>query len=84
MQTYLVEKTENSAKIAFKDANLSLITPLMRALNDDDDVELVRYIDKHPELEDRKLFVQVKNGDPLDAFKRAADTVADYFSEIVQ
>ena len=84
MQTYLVEKTENSATIAFDDANLSLITPIMRALNDDENVELVRYIDEHPELKDRKLFVQVKDGDPLDAFKRAADVVADYFSEIVQ
>ena len=82
MQTYLVEKTENSVTIAFKDANLTLITPLMKALYDDEDVELVRYIDKHPELEDRRLFVQVKKGEPLDAIKKASDAVADYYSAI--
>ena len=48
MKTYLVDKTENTVTIAFKDANLTLITPLMKALYDDEDVELVRYIDKHP------------------------------------
>ena len=84
MQTYLVEKTDNSVTIAFKDANLTLITPIMKALYDDEDVELVRYIDKHPELEDRRLFVQVKNGDALEAIKRASDAVADYYSVINQ
>ena len=80
MKTYLVDKTENTVTIAFKDANLTLITPLMKALYDDEDVELVRYIDKHPELEDRQLFVQVKKGDPIAAISKASDAVADYYS----
>ncbi|MBQ8372794.1 MAG: hypothetical protein IJX35_00565 [Candidatus Methanomethylophilaceae archaeon] len=84
MKTYLVDKTENTVTVAFKDANLTLITPLMKALYDDEDVELVRYIDKHPELEDRQLFVQVKKGDPVDALKKASDAVSDYFSGIKQ
>lgn len=82
MKTYLVDKTENTVTIAFKDANLTLITPLMKALYDDGDVELVRYIDKHPELEDRQLFVQVKNGDPVAALTKASAAVADYYSGI--
>ena len=80
MKTYLVDKTENTVTVAFKDANLTLITPLMKALYDDEDVELVRYIDKHPELEDRQLFVQVKKGDPIAAISKASDAVADYYS----
>lgn len=82
MQTYLVEKTEDSVTIAFKDANLTLITPLMKALYDDENVALVRYIDKHPELEDRSLFVQVKSGDPVAALGKASDAVASYYSKI--
>ena len=84
METYLVEKTENSVTIAFKDANLTLITPIMKALYDDENVALVRYIDKHPELEDRRLYVEVKSGDALDAIAKAADAVADYYSVINQ
>lgn len=82
MQTYLVEKTGDSATIAFKDANLTLITPLMKALDEDDNVEMVRYIDTHPELEDRKLFVKVKSGDPLKAFEDASKSVSEYYSSI--
>ncbi len=82
METYLVEKTGDSVTIAFKDANMTLITPLMKALDEDENVELVRYVDTHPELDDRKLYVKVKKGDALEAIDRASKAVADYFSSI--
>ncbi|MDO5852831.1 MAG: RpoL/Rpb11 RNA polymerase subunit family protein [Thermoplasmata archaeon] len=82
MQTYLVEKTDDSITLGFKDANLTLITPLMKALDTDDAVELVRYIDTHPELDDRKLFVKVRSGDPAEAVERASQSVADYYASI--
>ena len=82
MQTYVVEKTDDSVTLAFKDSNLTLITPLMKELYDDEDVDLVRYIDKHPELEDRRLYVRVKKGDPIDAVKRASGAVAEYYSTL--
>ena len=82
MQTYVVEKTDDSVTLAFKDANLTLITPLMKELYDDAEVELVRYIDKHPELEDRRLYVKVRSGDPIAAIKRASGAVADYYSNL--
>lgn len=80
MQTYVAEQTTDSVTLGFKDANVTLITPLMKALYDDSNVELVRYIDKHPELEDRRLYVKVKTGNPIDAIKKASDAVADYYS----
>lgn len=82
MQTYVVEKTDDSVTIAFKDANLTLITPLMDALYKDENVELVRYIDKHPELEDRRLYVRVKKGDPIEAIKKASGAVSEYYSTL--
>ncbi len=82
METYLIEKTDNSITIGFKDANLTLVTPLMRALEEDANVDLVRYIDSHPELEDRKLYVRVISGDALDAVKKASASVAEYYSSI--
>lgn len=80
MQTYIVEKTDDSVTIAFKDANLTLITPLMDALYKDDSVELVRYIDKHPELEDRRLYVKVKSGSAIEALERASDAISNYYT----
>ncbi len=80
MKTYVVEKTDDSVTLAFKDANLTLITPLMNVLYEDDNVELVRYIDKHPELEDRRLYVKVKSGNAIEAVKKASDAVAGYYS----
>ncbi|MBE6524781.1 MAG: hypothetical protein E7Z65_07955 [Thermoplasmata archaeon] len=80
MQTYLIEKTENSVKLGFKEANLTLITPLMKALNENPDVVLVRYIDKHPELQDRVLYVETKKGDAMKAIEDAAKSISDYYT----
>lgn len=80
MQTYIVERTDDSVTLAFKDANITLITPLMDALYRDADVELVRYIDKHPELEDRQLYVKVRKGDAVAAIARASESISGYFS----
>ncbi len=82
METYLVEKTDDSVTIGFKEANLTLITPLMKQLDEDETVDIVRYIDTHPELDDRKLYVKMRSGDPLEAIARASRSVSEYFSEI--
>ena len=82
MQTYLAEgpKADQAATIGFKDANVTIITPLIEVLNNDDNVKLVRFIETHPELDDRKLFVEVKEGSALDAVMKALDGVSDYYS----
>jgi DNA-directed RNA polymerase subunit L len=51
----------------------------MKALEDDDNVALVRYLDEHPELIDRKLYVEVKEGDPIAALEKASDFLIQYF-----
>jgi DNA-directed RNA polymerase subunit L len=80
MQTYLIEKTATSIKVGFKDPNQTLITPLIKTLNQDPDVKLVRYIDQHPELIDRALYVEVAKGDPAKVVAKAADAVSKYYS----
>ncbi len=80
MQTYVIEKTDKTVKLGFKDANLTLITPLIKQLNEDSNVVLVRYIDKHPELVDRALYVEVSKGDVMDAIDKAAKAVSEYYS----
>ena len=84
MQPVIVEGTKDSqsATIAFKDVNITLIAPLMKALDDDDNVTLVRFIETHPELDDRKLHVEVRNGSALEAVSKAAQAAADYFAAV--
>lgn len=84
MKAYTVEKTENSLTIGFKDANSTLITPMIKALNDDKNVALVRYIDQHPELSDVMLYIEMNKGDPEEAVKKAAKTVSSYFSSVTK
>ncbi len=80
MQTYLIEKTDNSVTLGFKEINLTLLNPLMKKLNEDSNVVLVRYIDQHPELKDRVLYVEVKKGDAMKAIEKAAETVSEYYN----
>ena len=80
MQTYLIEKTDKSVKLGFKDANLTIINPIIKALNENPDVKLVRYVDPHPELQDRALFVEVRNGDVMEAIEKATQSVSAYYT----
>lgn len=82
MNTYTVEKTDRSITLGFKDVNLTLVTPLVSALNQDKNVNVVRFIDQHPELCDRMLYVEVKKGKPEDAVKKAVKTLSDTCSGI--
>lgn len=81
MEIYTVERTDNSITLGIKNANTSILTPLIDCLNNDPAVKLVRFIETHPELDDRRLAVIVNDGDPVDALTRAADEVRSYFSK---
>ena len=80
MDIYLADKTETSVTVRFKGTDTTLIIPLIDELNKNKDVKIVRFINKHPELEDTALYVEMKKGSPIDAIKQAADSVSAYFS----
>lgn len=82
MELHLVEKTSDSITIKIKDTDTTLITPLLDRLNADKNVKIVRYVDKHPELEQPVLIVQTIKGKPEDAIKKAAASIAEYFSTV--
>ncbi len=82
MQTYTVEKTDKTITLGFKDVNLTLISPMIKALNDDKNVKIVRFIDQHPELKDRVLFIEVHKGKPEAAVEKASKAVSEYYSSI--
>lgn len=81
MDIYLAEKTETSVTVKFKGTDTTLIIPLIDELNANPDVKIVRFINKHPELEDTALFVDMKSGDALAAIEKAARDVATYYKQ---
>ena len=78
------DKTERSIRITIKDADTTLLTPIIERLNLNKDVKIVRFIETHPELDDRKLYVEMYNGDTIQAIKEAADDISEYFGKITQ
>ena len=82
MKTYAVEKVGKTITLGFKDVNPALITSMIKALNEDKNVSLVRFIDQHPELCDPMLFVEVTKGKPEDAIKKASKAVSAYYSSV--
>ena len=80
MDIYLADRTENAVTVKFKGTDTTLIIPIIDELNKNKDVKIVRFINKHPELEDTALYVEMKKGSPIDAIKKAADSVSAYFS----
>jgi len=82
MDVYTVERTDKTITLGFNEENPTLIEPLIRALNDDKNVTLVRYINQHPELSNVVLHIEVSKGKPEDAVKKASKAVSAYFSTV--
>ncbi len=84
MEFYLAEKTDKSVTIKFKGTDTTLVSPIMDVLDKNPDVKIVRFINKHPELEDPALVVEMHNGNPVEAIKDACDKVSEYYGTINQ
>jgi len=82
MNVYTVEKTDKTITLGFYEENPTLMEPLIRALNDDKNVALVRRINEHPELSNVVLYIEVSKGKPEDAVKKASKAVSAYFSTV--
>ena len=83
MQLQLVDRTENTIKIGIRDADTTIVMPLIEKLNDNKKVKIVRYIETHPELDMPELYVEMYEGDPVSAIVDAADEMSEYFGSIV-
>jgi DNA-directed RNA polymerase subunit L len=81
MQLQLLDKDKDSMHIQVRDADMTLIQPLISELLADEQVEEVKYITGHPDLDLPVLFVKVKSGKPQTALKRASKTLANEFKE---
>ena len=82
MQIYVLKKEDNVVRFGLKDANSTIIEPVIEALNQDKDVVFARYIVDHPDLDDPILEVKVSAGTPEEAVKRAAESVKKIFADL--
>lgn len=82
MEIHLVEKTEKTIEISFKEPDSTLIMPILDELDKNKDVKIVRYVDSHPELVEPMLIVEMREGSPVDAVKEAAMAVSQFFSAV--
>ncbi|MCU0852319.1 MAG: DNA-directed RNA polymerase subunit L [Thermoplasmata archaeon] len=81
MEFKLVEKKKDSIRVEIVDADETLIVPLIHELLQDKNVADARYVTGHPQLDKPVLTVEVKEGKPQAALKKAAKSLANQFAE---
>lgn len=81
MEFKLLEKKKDSIKVEIADPDETLIYPLIHELLQDKNVSEARYITGHPQLDKPVLFVEVKEGKPQAALKKATKALANQFAE---
>lgn len=81
MELHLIEKTEDSILISIKEADMTVITPLLNRLMQRDDVLDVQFTDRHPDLEDPRLLVIVDSGDAGEAIRETARSISQDFAD---
>lgn len=80
MELFLVEKSDDMISVRIKDADMTLIAPMLEKLSESKDVTSARYVERHPDLDEPVLTVNVSAGKPEDAIVKAAGDMQDYFS----
>lgn len=81
MEIQLLEKDKDSIRIQIKEADMTLISPLVKELLEDELVTEVKYTAAHPDLGLPTLFIKVSSGKPQTALKRAAKSLSNTFKE---
>lgn len=81
MEFKLVEKKKDSIKVEILEADETLLYPLIHELLQDKNVADARFATGHPQLDKSILIVEVKEGKPQAALKKAAKALANQFSE---
>ena len=84
MQFEVIEQKDKTIKIGIKDADATIINPIIEGLNGNKKVKIVRYIETHPELDMPALYVEMYEGDPKEAIIAASNDLSDYFGKINQ
>jgi len=82
MEIELLSKDKNTIQLKIKDADETMLSPLIHQLLQDENVKDASFKVGHPTLDVPLLTVTVKNGKPQAALKKAAKSLASEFSEV--
>jgi len=80
MELKLLKKQKNFMQLQLVDADETLLYPLVYQLLKDENVQDASYMVGHPDLDIPVLTVQVKDGKPQAALKKAVKALASEFS----
>jgi len=83
MELELLKKEKNIIQMKVKGADDTLLYPLIHQLLVDDNVTNTSYVVGHPELDLPVLTVEVKNGKPQAALKKAAKALISEFTDTI-
>jgi DNA-directed RNA polymerase subunit L len=84
MDFKLLEKKKDSLKVEIVEPDETLIYPLIHELLQDKNVVDARFTTGHPQLDKAVLTIEVKEGKPQAALKKAAKALANQFLEARQ
>ena len=77
----ILEKKEKEVRIEIEGEDHTLLAPLMSKLLENEKVDLATYNIKHTLMSNPVLYVKMKEGDPIEAVKSAAASLASDFEE---
>lgn len=75
MELKKIRKTSKELELEVIGENETLLNPITEVLLKNKNVDYASYITDHPESNKRRLYVRVKNGEPLDILKKAVKQV---------
>ena len=81
MEIQIIEKGPNILKFKVIGEVHTLLNPLRIELSKDDDVAFVAYKIEHPLVDSAIFIVKTKEGDPLEAIKRAIERILNILKE---
>ena len=75
MELKKIRKTSKELELEIIGENETMLNPITEILLKNKDVDYASYITDHPESNKRRLYVRVKNGEPIDILKKAVKQV---------
>jgi len=75
MELKKIRKTSKELELEIIGENETMLNPITEILLKNKDVDYASYITDHPESNKRRLYLRVKNGEPIDILKKAVKQV---------
>jgi len=79
----ILEKSEKVVKIEIEGEDHTLLAPLSSKLLENEKVDIATYSIKHTLMSNPVLYVKMREGDPIEAVRSAAASLASEFEDFM-